>query len=134
MLPAGWCTFACESTVRTSSRVRSLPASACGSTCTRTAGFCRPFSVTSPTPTTCEIFCARIESAWSSTCVSGSASEETARVSTGVSAGLLRLYVGGVGSVRGSRFVAALMAACTSCSAAPMGRSRLNCRVICDVP
>ena len=39
------------------------PASAAGSTCTRTAGFCPPLSVTRPTPETCEIFCARIESA-----------------------------------------------------------------------
>ena len=75
-----------------------------------------------------------MESAWSSTCVSARERDDTARVSTGVSAGLLRLYVGGDGSVRGSSEEAALSAAWTSCSAAPMGRSRLNCRVICEVP
>ena len=52
---------------------------------------------------------------------------------TGTSAGLLLLYVGGVGSVRGSRFDAALIAACTSCSAASMSRSSVNCSVISDV-
>src|SRR5689334_1757891 len=52
----------------------------------------------------------------------------------GVSAGLLVLYVGGAGSVRGRRLGAALIGACTSCSAASMLRSRLNCSVICDWP
>src|SRR5689334_15468311 len=52
----------------------------------------------------------------------------------GVSAGLLLLYVGGAGSVRGRRFDAALIAAWTSCSAASMLRSRLNWSVICDCP
>jgi hypothetical protein len=52
----------------------------------------------------------------------------------GVSAGFDFEYVGGEGRPRGSRFDAALMAACTSCSAASMLRSRLNCSVICEVP
>ncbi len=60
-------------------------------------------------------------------------SELTLNEMTGTSAGLLLLYVGGVGSVRGSRLEAALMAACTSCSAASMLRSRLNCSVICEL-
>src|SRR5262245_52862077 len=51
----------------------------------------------------------------------------------GVSAGLLLLYDGGAGSVGGKRFAATLMAACTSCSAASMLRSRLNCSVICEL-
>ena len=51
-----------------------------------------------------------------------------------MSAGLLLLYVGGVGSVRGSRLDAALIAACTSCSAASMLRSRSNWSVICELP
>jgi hypothetical protein len=52
-------------------------------------------------------------------------SELTLSVRIGVSAGLLLLYVGGRrGSVGGRRLDAALMAACTSCSAASMLRSR----------
>ncbi len=90
--------------------------------------------VTSPTPETCEIFCARIESAASSTWSSGSAREVTARVRMGVSAGLLFEYVGGDGSERGNRFDAALMAACTSCSAASMLRPSSNCSVTWEVP
>ena len=39
------------------------PANATGSTCTRTAGFWPPESVTRPTPAICEIFCASTESA-----------------------------------------------------------------------
>ena len=61
-------------------------------------------------------------------------SELTPSTRIGVSAGLLLLYEGGVGSVRGKRFDATLMAACTSCSAASMLRSRLNCSVICELP
>jgi hypothetical protein len=53
-------------------------------------------------------------------------------VRIGWSAGLLFEYVGGVGSWVGSRLEAALMAACTSCWAASMLRSRSNCRVICE--
>ena len=52
----------------------------------------------------------------------------------GVSAGFDLLYVGGAGSVRGSRFDAALIAACTSCSAASMLRSSANCSVTCELP
>src|SRR5450631_3765248 len=59
--------------------------------------------------------------------------ELMAMVRMGESAGLLLLYVGGVGSVAGSRLEAALMAACTSCSAASMLRSNSNCRVICEL-
>src|SRR5690348_95528 len=51
----------------------------------------------------------------------------------GVSAGLLLLYVGGAGRVRGSRFEAALIAACTSCSAESIDRSSENCSVICEL-
>ena len=85
----GWLTLAATSAARTSSSVSAVPASAAGSICTRTAGFCPPLIETRPTPDTCEIFCARIESAWSSTWSSGSESDQTARVRIGVSAGLL---------------------------------------------
>ena len=57
---------------RTSSRVRPTPASASGSTCTRTAGCWPPPTKTWPTPSTCEIFCARTVLAASKTCASGS--------------------------------------------------------------
>ncbi len=63
MLPLGWLMLAATRAARTSSRVSPVPPSATGSTWTRTAGFCPPLIVTSPTPETCEIFCARIESA-----------------------------------------------------------------------
>ena len=43
--------------------LRPVPASAPGSTCTRTAGFWPPLIDTSPTPDTCEIFWASTESA-----------------------------------------------------------------------
>ncbi len=88
MLPLGWLTLAETRTCRTSSSESPVPARATGSTCTRTAGFCPPLMVTRPTPETCEIFCARMESAASSTLSSGSISELTARVRMGVSAGL----------------------------------------------
>ena len=52
----------------------------------------------------------------------------------GASAGFDLLYVGGAGSVRGKSADAALIAACTSCSAASMLRSRSNCNVICELP
>ncbi len=74
--------------VRTSSRVMPRAESAVGLTWTRTAGFCPPLMVTSPTPGTCEIFCARRVSAKSSTFDKGSVSEVSARVRMGASAGL----------------------------------------------
>ncbi len=130
----GWLTLLAAIAARTSSRVRPDPASAAGSTWTRTAGFCAPLMVTRPTPNTWEIFCARMLSAASFTWSSGSVFEVTASVRMGTSAGLLFEYVGGAGSVRGSRLEAALMAACTSCSAASMFRSSSNCSVTCELP
>src|SRR5690554_1728990 len=61
-------------------------------------------------------------------------SEVTARVRIGVSAGLTLRYTGGIGRSPGSRFWAALSAACTSCSATPRSTSRENCRVITEEP
>ena len=90
--------------------------------------------VTRPTPETWEIFCASTESAKSLIWGSSSVSEVTASVRIGWSAGLLLAYVGGAGSVRGRRLVAALIAACTSCSAESMSRSSVNCSVICELP
>ena len=87
----GWRTLAAAMEARRSSSVSPAPARASGSAWTRTAGFCRPLSVTSPTPTTCEILCARMESAWSSTAASDRDVDDTASVRIGASAGLLRL-------------------------------------------
>ncbi len=126
MVPLGWLTLAATSAARTSSSVRLVPASATGSTCTRTAGFWPPLSETRPTPGTWEIFCASTESARSSTCARDRLFDDNAKVRMGVSAGFDLLYVGGAGSVRGNTLAAALMAACTSCSAASMLRSSSN--------
>ncbi len=57
----------------------------------RTAGFCPPLMLTSPTPGSCEIFCASRVSARSSTLVSGSVLEVSASVRIGASAGLVLL-------------------------------------------
>src|SRR5207253_10599845 len=42
--------------------------------------------------------------------------------------------MGGLGSSRGKKVEAALIAAWTSCSATSMFRSRLNCRVMSETP
>src|SRR5690606_2248115 len=65
---------------------------------------------------------------------SGSVGEVTARVRIGVSAGLTLRYTGGIGRSLGSRLWAALIAACTSCSATPRSTSSANCRVITEAP
>src|SRR5438093_872137 len=83
----------------------------------RTAGFWPPESETRPTPGSCAIFCTSRVSARSCTAVSGSAFEVSASVSTGASAGLTLLYTGGFGRSLGRNDEAALMAACTCCSA-----------------
>ena len=70
----------------------------------------------------------------SSSRVRGMASLVTARVTTGGSAGLTLLYTGGVGRSEGSRLSAALMAACTSCSATSSAVVRSNCRVTTEAP
>ena len=61
------------------------------------AYFCSPKIETWPTPGSVEIRCARLRSANWSSCVSGIASEVRPRISTGWSAGLTFLKVGGVG-------------------------------------
>ncbi|MNZ50533.1 hypothetical protein D3C78_683220 [compost metagenome] len=65
---------------------------------------------------------------------SGRVCEVIARVSTGVSAGLTLLYTGGAGRSLGSRLLAALIAACTSCSATSSSTSRPKRRVITEAP
>jgi len=64
----------------------------------------------------------------------GKVLEVSARVRIGASAGLTALYTGGYGSAAGSVPRAALIAACTSCSALAMSRLWVNCRMITDSP
>ena len=90
--------------------------------------------LTSPTPESSEIFWASRVSARSSTCGSGSVADVRPRVRIGASAGFTLLYTGGVGRSRGSKVNAALMAACTSCSATSSPRFSVNCRTITELP
>src|SRR5438128_5109039 len=105
-----------------------------GSTRARTAGFAPPPTNTWPMPSTCESFCARIESAASYMRPTGMTSEISVRIRMGASAGFTLRYVGLFGSVDGSWLRAALMAACTSRAAASMFRLRSNCRTIRQLP
>ena len=71
----------------------------------RTEGFCPPAMETSPTPVTCEIFCARLVSAASSILSSGSESEVSASVMIG-RVGRVHLAVDGrIGQVGGQKAV-----------------------------
>ncbi|TWH09486.1 hypothetical protein L613_003700000160 [Pseudoxanthomonas taiwanensis J19] len=51
-----------------------------------------------------------------------------------MSAGLTLRYTGGIGRSLGRKLEAALIAACTSCSATPRSTSSENCRVITEAP
>ena len=90
--------------------------------------------LTMPTPLICAIFCAMRVSTKSLSLGSNMVLEVIARVSTGVSAGLTLLYTGGAGKSLGSRLVAALIAACTCCSATSILMSRLKRRVSTEAP
>src|ERR1700687_4459086 len=89
--PLAWLTLAAASAVRISSRLNPYEANAVGLAWIRTAGFCPPLIETSPTPGSCEIFCANEVSARSSTLDKGRESEVSARVKIGASAGLTLL-------------------------------------------
>ena len=80
------------------------------------------------------IFCASNVSAKSFTRSKGKLSDVIDSVRIGVSAGLTLLYFGGFGRFGGRNPPATLIAACTSCAATSIGRSRTNCKVIVDVP
>ncbi|MCY1540959.1 hypothetical protein D9M68_766280 [compost metagenome] len=90
-LPLGWFTLAPTMAVRRSDRDRPLAASACGFTCTRTAGRCPPATLTRPTPGICDSFCATRVSTRSRTCGKGMVGEVIASVSTAASAGFTLL-------------------------------------------
>src|ERR1700686_203026 len=68
-----------------------------GSTCTRTAYFCAPYTCTCATPFTMEPRCAIVVSAASSTCDSFRVGELSARYRIGWSAGFTLRNEGGVG-------------------------------------
>ena len=85
-------------------------------------------------PSTCASFWANTESAASNTRPIGSASEVSARIRIGASAGLTFRYVGLLISPDGSWLRAALMAACTSRAAASMLRFRSNWRITVVAP
>src|SRR5579885_391631 len=109
-------------------------ASLSGSTCTRTAYFCVPNTITCATPETMEMRCAMVVSAYSSTVQMGKVSEKTPRNITGESAGLYLRKEGGAGMPGGSRGVASAMAVSTSTAAPSRSRPRSNCRVTCVLP
>src|SRR6266702_780468 len=70
--PLGALAVACPMVARKVAVERPAPASAAGSTCTRTAGCCPPPTNTCPTPSTWEIFWASTVLAVSNTLESGS--------------------------------------------------------------
>ena len=90
-LPFGVSVFWLPMMVRMSSMASPYDDSARGLITTRTAGRLPPLIETSPTPGCWLIFCARRTSARSSTCVRPRVRLVSARVSTGVSAGLTLL-------------------------------------------
>ena len=78
---------AADTARRTSSIDRPSPASCAGFACSLTARVWPPSTVTAPTPDTWLSFCTIAVCARSLTSCSGSVSEVSARISTGVSAG-----------------------------------------------
>jgi hypothetical protein len=89
-LPLGEFTVVRLSALRTSAMPRPTPASAAGSTCTRTAGCCPPPTNTCPTPFTCDSFWAMTVLAMSNTCDSGRLVEVSDTIMMGASDGLTR--------------------------------------------
>ena len=92
----------------------------------RTAGFAPPYVLTWPTPSTWDIFCARMESLKSYRWLLGIVSEEIDKSKISVSDGLILRYQGRLGKLAGNCPAAALIAACTSRAAALISRSRSN--------
>ena len=105
-----------------------------GSNLTCTAYFCAPSTCTCATPSTIEMRCAILFSAYSSTTHKGSVGEVTVRKMMGESAGFTLRNEGGLDKPGGSSGMAAAMAVCTSTAAPSILRLRSNCRVICVDP
>ena len=120
--------------LRRSSRLKPYEAKAFGLARIRTAGRCPPPILTSPTPEICEIFCASRVSTKSWICAKGRLSETMAKLMIGASAGLTLLNTGGVGRSLGSRLLATLIAACTSCSATSKLVAKLKRKVSSEAP
>src|SRR6185312_10220672 len=115
--------------VATSSIPMPRLASDVGSSWTRTAYFCAPYTTTCAIPGVIEICCAITVSPYSSSCDSGIVLDVSARYRIGESAGFTLRYDGGrmpSGSLRRVCEIAAF----TSCAAASMSRSRVNWIVI----
>ncbi len=103
-------------------------ASFCGSSCTRTAYFCEPYTATWATPLTMESCWAIVVSAYSSSVASGSECDVRAKKRMGAAAGFCFRYDGG--RIVVGRFGSACeIAEFTSSAAASMLRSSANWRV-----
>ena len=105
-------------------------ASRSGSACTRTANFWEPKIRTCATPVMVDSRWASMVSAYSLTTDNGRVGEDIAIKKIGESAGLDLRNEGGDGMSAGNWRSAVAMAVCTSCAAASMSRSSVNCRVI----
>ena len=127
--PVGRFTLLVEMALTTSSMPIFRTASACGSSWMRTAYFCEPYTCTCATPETIEMRCARYVSPYSSSWESGRVLEVSARYRMGEDDGSTFPYDGGIIPCGSWPSVLAI-AACTSCAAASMLRSSVNCRVM----
>src|SRR5262249_31367496 len=105
-----------------------------GSSCARTAYFCVPNTCTWATPLTMDKRCATVVCAASSTSDRRIVDELRARYSTGWSAGFTFWYEGGEGISGGSWESVLAIIACTSCAAASILRSSVNCSVMLVEP
>ncbi len=132
--PLAWLTLALRMAVRTSASVRPKAASFSGAAWMRSAGLRRPLRSTTATPSICEIWRAISVSARSDSSIGVSSSDCMRSSRIGPSLGLTFFQVGRLGSSAGSRAVAALMAACTSCAATSMLLSSVNCSVMLVLP
>src|SRR6185437_2885338 len=131
--PVGKFTFALSIALTTSSMPILRIAIACGSSCTRTAYFCEPYTCTCATPDTVDSRWARYVSAYSSSCDSGRVFDVSARYKMADADGSTFWYDGGMMFCGSWRSVFEI-AACTSCAAASMFRSRVNCSTMLVEP
>ena len=126
MMPSGATALALVMAARTSSMLMPIDASCIGLTRTRMAGWSAPATVTSATPSTCEMRWAMTVSAASYMSLGAIDLEVSARIRMGAAAGFDLRKLGSEGMSAGRSAAAALMAACTSCAAPSMSRLRAN--------
>ena len=105
-----------------------------GSTCTRTAYFAEPLTLTCDTPSTIEMRGAMMSSAYSSTFAMSRLSDVRLICRIGWSAGFILRNDGGAVSVGGSSGIAAEIAVCTSVIALSMSRFRSKVSVTLELP